>query len=91
MYTHLILKPYSKTIKKKLIKKNILHKKIKIKKKKFYKYKPIFVNDKCMFPNKLAFKENKSLTSNWSKGLKIKSKCNIFYCFFFFLYSIDGF
>ena len=55
------------------------------------KYKPIFVNDKCMFPNKLAFKENKSLTSNWSKGLKIKSKCNIFYCFFFFLYSIDGF
>ena len=31
------------------------------------KYKPIFVNDKLTFPNKLA--DNKSLTSNWSNGL----------------------
>lgn len=36
------------------------------------KYKPIFVKDKCMFPNKLAFKDNKSLTSNWSKGLNTR-------------------
>ena len=35
------------------------------------KYKPIFVNDKCKLPNKLALKENKSLTSNWSNGLFI--------------------
>jgi hypothetical protein len=25
-----------------------------------------------MFPNKLLFKENKSLTSNWSRGLNTK-------------------
>lgn len=43
------------------------------------KYKPIFVNEKCMFPNKLAFKDNKSLTSNWSKGLKTKFNIKILF------------
>lgn len=47
---------------------------VNIKKILIDKYKPIFVKDKCKLPNKLAFIENKSLTSNWSKGLDTKSK-----------------
>jgi hypothetical protein len=33
------------------------------------KYKPMFVKDRDMFPNKGAFKLIKSLISNWSNGL----------------------
>jgi hypothetical protein len=47
---------------------------VNIKKILIDKYKPIFVKDKCKLPNKLALIENKSLTSNWSKGLDTKSK-----------------
>ena len=45
---------------------------VKIKNPPIDKYKPIFVNDKLIFPNKFPFKENKSLTSNWSNGLNTK-------------------
>jgi hypothetical protein len=52
---------------------------VNIKKILIVKYKPMLVNDKCKLPNKLAFKENKSLTSNWSKGLNTKFKWLIFF------------
>lgn len=44
---------------------------VNIKKILIVKYKPMLVNDKCKLPNRLAFKENRSLTSNWSRGLNI--------------------
>jgi hypothetical protein len=41
------------------------------------KYKPILVNDIFKLPNIDAFKDNKSLTSNWSKGLAITANLPI--------------
>lgn len=50
---------------------------VNIKKKPKVKYNPMFVNDKCKLPNKGAFKLNKSLISNWSKGLWISVYVNL--------------